>query len=697
MIKKLIILALVALCNVAVAFAQTEQNDTISSVNLREVIIHAAKVVNKADMDIYYPSESTVENSSNCLQLLNHLKIPTLHVNEVFGKITKFGKAVQVRINGREATVVQVRSLMPETIKCIEWIDKPGLRYKGAVAVLNFIVINPTVGGSVMVDAMPALNMPWGEYNGALKLHSGHSQWGASINFRNTNHIGTHRDYTETFNRLDGSSVTRNEIPIDGYVSSNYGSLQLDYSYVKPDTTTLWVSIKGYNHWPNEILYNSRLTLSNKEADILLHDFSCDKGFTPSFNAYFEHHFNHGHVLAIDVNSLFYSGRTTRSYIERSSVTEDTINNVNTSIKDCNKTYGVTADYIKKWSSSSLTVGTSYTARRNRSTYESLNNNIYNQHQDELYLYGEYFQELNKFTITAGVGTQYTSLGYRETGQGKDSWRFLPKATITYRPNDVSAFDIGFSSWQTTPTLTETNIVEQQIDGFQRQKGNPYLGTSTSYDLSLHYKLNTPRVQGEFGLSAFTSPDAITPFYKWEGNKFMKSFENSDGLGSLSVWLSPSIEIIPTWLTVEGMLKFTFERMKGNGYKLYNRDWSGEVNATLTHWGFNFQVSYNHAQSGLWGETLHYGESVSLVQLQYNWRNWQFGAGVLCPFNKYDQGSNLLNKWNSNEKHIRIDMAPIPFLQVNYNVQWGRQRQKGSVEKLVNADSGIQKSSSAGR
>ena len=64
-------------------------------------------------MDVLYPSESAVENSKNGMQLLNNPMIPTLTVNDVMSSISASGQSVQVRINGREATVEQVRSLLP--------------------------------------------------------------------------------------------------------------------------------------------------------------------------------------------------------------------------------------------------------------------------------------------------------------------------------------------------------------------------------------------------------------------------------------------------------------------------------------------------------------------------------------------------------------------------------------------------------
>ncbi|MBD5203556.1 MAG: hypothetical protein HDS82_01595, partial [Bacteroidales bacterium] len=38
-------------------------NDTIPDYNLGEVVVQAPKVIHKADMDVYHPSKSAVDNS----------------------------------------------------------------------------------------------------------------------------------------------------------------------------------------------------------------------------------------------------------------------------------------------------------------------------------------------------------------------------------------------------------------------------------------------------------------------------------------------------------------------------------------------------------------------------------------------------------------------------------------------------------
>ena len=71
--RKAVMLAVAILLPI-IATAQ-EMNDTIRMQELSEIVIQALR---KADMDVYHPSKSAVENSQNGIQLLDNLMIPTL-------------------------------------------------------------------------------------------------------------------------------------------------------------------------------------------------------------------------------------------------------------------------------------------------------------------------------------------------------------------------------------------------------------------------------------------------------------------------------------------------------------------------------------------------------------------------------------------------------------------------------------------
>lgn len=677
--------------------AQSETTDSTSIKELGEVIVKAPKVIRKADMEVYHPSKSAVENSKNGMQLLNNLMIPSLTINDALGSIQAAGQSVQIRINGRESTIDQVRALLPETVKRVEWIDNPGLRYGGANYVLNFIVANPTLGGSLQTMAKPALNQAWGFYMTDAKFNSGKSQWEVGGNFKLTNKIKTHRDYTETFTYPDGTSLTRNETSRGGNLDNTTANAWASYNYIKPDTTVVMVELSLHQNINNRTAYHGLMSLSNGESNILLDDVQGDNGSTPSLSLYWEQNFKNRQTLVLDFNSSFYFGKTFSDYIERQEtggMSQTPISDIHTKIQDRNQAYAIEADYIKNWNKARFTAGATYTANRNRSEYRNLGGEIFHQRQDKLYLFAEYFHRFGKWSATAGMGVQYTDFLFKESNRGNHSWSPRPRATITYSLNQNHNFRLSFTSWQSTPTLAETNTVPQQLDGFQWRIGNQNIKTANSYMLTFRYGFNLPRVSGSFGIRAFTSPNAITPLLIWNQEHLITTYENSRGLQNLSLFLAPQIDIIPDWLTVSGYLQYRMERMRGTGYTHNNNEWSGDVSIQLIHWGFVLSGQYVQSQRDLWGEKISWGENLSIIDLSYNWKDWQFGCGVIMPFGKYDQGSQSISKWNRNEQHMRLDMR-MPYIQISYNMQWGRQKRK--AEKLVDINAEADRSTAGGR
>lgn len=76
-----------------------------------------------------------------------------------------------------------------------------------------------------------------------------------SMNYKLTNKIGCTREYYETFIYPDGQSLTRRETPAGGYMDENRGNIQLDYSYINPDTTVVWVAFSGFERALKKIKY----------------------------------------------------------------------------------------------------------------------------------------------------------------------------------------------------------------------------------------------------------------------------------------------------------------------------------------------------------------------------------------------------------------------------------------------------------
>lgn len=574
-------------------------------------------------------------------------------------------------------------------------MDNPGLRYNGANKVINFIVVNPEVGGSLMMFAQQALNAPWGQYNSNAKFNFGRSQLEIGGGYKLTENLKLNRDYRETFTLPDGTSVEREEISRGGRVDNSMANLWTSYNYIRPDTTVVVLEARGFLQPKNKMKYLGLMRSDVADSDILLTDINGSDGSRPALSAYWEQHFAGNQILVMDFKSQFYMGHTFSEYIERYPDADDgPVTYINTDIKDRNQLYAVEADYIKNWHTSRLTAGASYTANRNRSTYGSLGGSVFHQRQDKVYVFAEYFQRLDKFTITAGLGMQYSGFLFRETGLGSHSWDIRPQATVTYRINQKHGFRLKFVTWQSSPSLAETNPTPQQIDAMQWRIGNPGLRTSASYMLTFSYDFQIPRTYGNFGIRAFTSPDAITPLFEWRGDRLVNTYENSRGLKNLSFFISPQIEILPGRIILTGYLDWRTERMRGKGYNLANSDWYGYLTLQLRHRGFTLSGQYMRAQRNLWGENISWGEDMNLIDLTYNWKAWSFSAGCILPFGKYDQGSINLSRWNTSVRHSRIDFR-MPYIGINYNLQWGRQKNKAN--KLINIEGDADKSKAGGR
>ncbi|MDE6783279.1 MAG: hypothetical protein K2J17_06110, partial [Paramuribaculum sp.] len=291
--------------------------DTIAAQQLHEIVIEAPKVIRKTDMDVYHPSKSAVAISANGIQLLSNLMIPSLSISDALGTIQAAGQSVQLRINGRESSVEQVRALLPETIRRVEWIDDPGLQYGGAAYVLNFIVTNPTVGGSLMAQARPALNQAWGFYMADAKFNTGRSQWNIGGDYKLTAKLKSHRDYTETFTYPDGQSVTRDETSRGGTVDNSMANVWASYNYIKPDTTVVMAQISYHRTIHDQLMYHGQLSLSSGADDISLTDTNGASGGTPSLSLYWQQNFSRRQMLIVDFNSSFYSGHSFSGYHER--------------------------------------------------------------------------------------------------------------------------------------------------------------------------------------------------------------------------------------------------------------------------------------------------------------------------------------------------------------------------------------------
>lgn len=688
--------------------AQTDSipADSVGSHQLAEVVVKASPVIRKADRDLFIPSDDAREHSNNGLTLLQNMQIPTVVVNPVMESITNPSGAVQLRINGREATINDVKTLLPESIVRVEYHENPGLRYNDANAVLDFIVRNTTVGGSLMTDVMYWMQAkPSGNLFASLKLNRGKGQFGLSVQNQLRKRLAMYREYDEKVTFPDGSTLLRQESPVGGMYNNNQLWATVDYSYVDPDKTTFYAALNLAHQTPNSFGYDGLLTSTFKPtngtpietAPLHLSVENWNPFTVPSLNLYLDKKIGERQSIVVDFVARYTKSRSQSAYDEYLASDGTPVTDIGTQIHDNNWSFGLETDYIRQWRKSRLTAGLTWNGYFNRSTYVTSDNTVYHQRQNKLYGFAEYMQMLGPVTATVGIGAEYDEQRMRETDRSMHSWHAKPQLTVTWR-KDWSTLRLTARTYSRTPSLSETNPTMQQIDRFQYQTGNPDLRSYSIWNTSINWAQSFKRINSSLQLGYWsTSDNSIAPIYYWnDADHLIKTFTNGH---SNSMWwwqVSASIDIIPDWLSVDGYLRMTRNYSSGPGYSHHNTSWSGNVDAIASHWGFQLIFSYMRANTDLTGEILSRQESFNSIMLNYTWRNWQFGAGLMMPFGRYNQENTQLNRYYSYRQIMRSDFIErMGVIKITYNLQWGKQKQ--GAKKLIDAGAESMTSSAAGR
>ena len=163
-----------------VAAQEKELETAKDSVALDEVVVKAARVVNKADGKLIFPSEVQKEHSHSGFSLLGSLMLPNIRVDEASHSIAAIDQrgSVQVRINGIIANLHEVQALDVAAVTSVDFINNPGVRYGRDVAyVIDIRTRRSSVGGSVGFDFTNALTTLRGTNDVYASLHRGKSQF----------------------------------------------------------------------------------------------------------------------------------------------------------------------------------------------------------------------------------------------------------------------------------------------------------------------------------------------------------------------------------------------------------------------------------------------------------------------------------------------------------------------------------------
>lgn len=171
-------------------------------VELNEVTVQGAKVVQRVDGKTIYPTRQQLDSSTNAYSLLSKLALPHLRIDPVMHTVTALSNlgSVQVRINDIVASKEDMLTLDMKAVQHIDYIDNPGVRYgEGIAYVINIIIKNPVSGYDIGADLTNTLTAVNGDETVFGKFNLGKSEFGVTYGLSYQNFKGMEYEELATY------------------------------------------------------------------------------------------------------------------------------------------------------------------------------------------------------------------------------------------------------------------------------------------------------------------------------------------------------------------------------------------------------------------------------------------------------------------------------------------------------------------
>lgn len=667
---------------------------------LKGVTVEAARVVEKVDRQIIFPTKEQVKTASNGYDLLDNLSLPTIIVNRAERKVLSLkGGDVQIRINNVKASMQDVLALQPDEVTKVEFINVPGLKYgdSNLDAVINYQVRRRYAGYVAGVSTMQGTKAGFNNSDGYFKYNVKKSEF--SINYSFSYRSVEERSYESlgTYHLPTGETLHRNYLGYDSPFLYTTNNVQLGYNLSEPDKYTLNVRLNFDNH-NSPVRGMNQLYQESGKANQYLQNNRKMLEQIPSLDIYYSLNMPHDQNLALNLVGTYIG--TDYQYRMR----EYTFNkSPDESVKNAPLTdysYDATGrkrsligegTYSKNWKQMALSVGGQYNISHTDNIYVGSSNADTELKYSNLYLFTQLQGQQKWFSYQVGVGATRSSIHQGENGYSK--WLFRPQVTLQAKASDRLSFKWSSKITSDIPSLSDLSELRQYSNSFEARDGNSGLKPFTGYNNTLSASWNIPlmSVYLEGNWTYYDKPIAtsILPEKREDGSYlFVSKPENQKSHDYKHLLLTPEVHLIKDHLDLNLMCEYQNVKTKG-------LDYSHEFNyfsygAEIRYMTGNWNIGYGayKVEKNFWGEKTNGGEPTSNLAVTYSYKNWQFG--VLGLFVFYPHGcvykDELFNKYVQQKNKVRLaDQGNMLVFTASFNFSHGRRYHTGS-RKLNNSD-----------
>ena len=561
--------------------AQTDApND---SVQLDEVVVRGARVVNRTDGKLIFPSEEIAKSASSGYTLLKMLPLPNVKVddiNETVSAANSLMGNVQVRINDVEATTADMQSLQPKEVEKVELIDRPGVRYGENVGIVINVITRKVTSGYVVGTSgtlVPKVDMVKG--NAYTKNNSGNNELSLNYSgyYRHSNGMNEveHTEYLMADNKY--SKVERNTNDIIN--RNTMHDIQARYSWINADgsafLTTLSTSIDNNprDFRKTDVAYsdgrNTSETIDNSEKTI-----------SPLLDLYFKTQLGTSQSLIANATGSY--THTDYAYLF---ISDDKSFGYNT----LGKTWSLKSEaiYENRMKPFTLSAGLRYAQKYIDNDYSGDATLVSQIHSSNIYAFSQIQGSLWKIGYMVGLGLSREY--YRQGETIYDRVWLRPKLNLSLPLSQHIRLNYTLTSAPASSKLQNMSGMSIITNGMEYSEGNPELIMERRDDHTLTLSYQSPRLYTQL-MTFFrhNAHPAMQHVYRTEDNRFVTTFLEGRRIDLLMLQSYTNYDIIPQHLNA--YISAEMLNIWNDGQNYSHRLTSFNFNIGLTAWLGNWTI-----------------------------------------------------------------------------------------------------------
>lgn len=666
------------------AFCAYAQN-VDKTVTLDEVTVKAAKVVNKPDGMIIYPTDAQKQASNNGYSILEKLTLANIRIDNINHTITAIDNrgSVQLRVNGIVVGKQEMLALNPKDIAKIDFIDNPGVRYGEDIAyVVNIVTKRNDTGYTLGTDVTSLLTTWQGDGMVYGKWNSGKSEFSASYDFSGNKSNGSEVKETADYTLNDGSIRTIERNDVETLRKGLTHNVKLTYNYADSTAYVFQVSLSdNIGNEPGN--YSIKDVIDGGVHQTATYRNS-SRSNSPVLDLYLFRQLTPRQSITANAVGTYINTNTSNYFDEVVPYKYDVKGRTASALTE--------VIYENKLKPFDFSAGLNYRYKYTKNDYLGDAYALTEMNNNNLYGFGEIKGMLKNFRYSLGLGVSY--IHYNQNEHNYDFWTFRPKASLAYNFKNGMQLSYTLDMGDRASRIAMINDATIMTNSMEYTVGNPSLKPSRDMDHSLRLSYNNQRWSTFIdGFYRYCYKPNMAHYERTADDKFIYTQINQKEIDLLHIAAYASYWILQEKLqaSVYGGMQRCFNY--GNDYSHFYTSWfcMGSITAYLGK--FTLQGYIDNGNRFLEGESKGYNGAYSVLKAAYSWRDWQFSLSWANPFksNYKSYEKELLNR--NLYKHT-IGYFKDSGNLVTLNVSWrlSRGSKHKSAEKKINlrdTDNGI--------